>query len=177
MTWSENMKKRLRIGAVVLTTLAMSAFFAWGAIAGADRVMGVIVREGDVKLDASDQMGDGDVVVIDEVTVPRDSWVVVHFDEDGGPGMRAGAVLVPAGTSRDVQVPIEADTDTDTDTDMADTTGGDTDMAPASEYIVTLHIDRGKRGEFEFDMDDMDHSYDKPYFVNGTEVMASLEVR
>ncbi|MBE0476558.1 MAG: hypothetical protein IBX62_05620 [Coriobacteriia bacterium] len=152
------MSRTVKIGAYLAGVAVLVAYFAWATAAGGEGVEGVVVREGAASLEASDQPGPTDTIVIERVVAPIDSWVVVHLDDDGMPGMRVGLAQVPAGTSRDVEVGIASEEP----------------LTP--RLLVALHADRGARGEFDFDMDDMAHSPDKPYFVNGEEVALAVTV-
>ena len=121
-------------------------------------MVGVVVAEENVALEVEmDQMGDGGSIAVSRVLAPDDSWLVVHLDDDGMPGMRIGLLAVPEGESRDLMIELEE----------APTTPG---------VIVALHADRGKAGVFEFDMDDFMYSPDKPYFIGFEEVMAMVDV-
>ncbi len=122
-------------------------------------MLGVVVAEENVALDVSDQPGATDSIVVDEVLAPDDSWLVVHLDEDGMPGMRVGVARVPEGVSRDVVIEL------------------DDDAVLTDDVIVALHADRGRRDEFEFSMDAFHRSPDKPYFVEFEEVARRVSVR
>jgi hypothetical protein len=158
---------RSRIAFLATIVVLTMGLVVWGTWAGSVEIMGAITTEDRVNLVVSDQMDATESVVIDIVEVPRDSWVVVHQmaggmaadGMDGAmPGKRIGLTQVPAGESRDVVVEL------------------DPEVPLTAELLVVLHVDSGLRGEFEFDMDDMMHSPDKPYFVDGEEYMKSLTV-
>jgi hypothetical protein len=97
-------------------------------------------------LAASDQALDGSTVTIDSVTVPVDSWVVIHLTGDEGfrPGGVVGQTHLPAGTSADVAVEL---------------TGDITDAV-----FPMLHIDDGEAGVYEFGTVE---GADAPVAING----------
>lgn len=151
--------KRNHIIALGAATLAVVALFAWGTIAGAAEVMGMVAAKGAAAIEADDQPGATDELVIERVVAPRGSWIVVHLEKGMGmPGKRVGIVRVPKGVSDDVRVPLKGAKLTD-------------------RLIAAVHVDRGVEGEFEFDMARMEHSPDKPYFVGGMEVAVVVEAR
>lgn len=121
-------------------------------------MVGLVVAEENVALEIEDQPGAMDEIVVDRVVAPDDSWLVVHLDDDGKPGMRVGLAAVPEGETRDVAVELD-------------------DGMLTDELIVALHGDRGKRGVFEFDMDAFHRSPDKPFFVDFEEVAVRIAVK
>jgi hypothetical protein len=154
------MNRILRIAGVALGiafTLAMTAYAL--ANAGlADKMVGIVVSRSNAALEIKDQPGSTGTIIVDSVTVPGPSWIVVHIDMDGKPGPRIGLLAIPAGTSTGVVVPI----------DMADVT---------DKVIVALHADHGVAGTFDFNMKAFDTSPDKPYFVDGKELAREVVVR
>lgn len=120
---------------------------------------GVKADRGDAAIELSDQRRVVDSLFVSKAVAPAGSWVVVHLDDNGMPGMRVGLKAIPKGESVDFRVDLDAE-DGLTDT-----------------LFVAIHADRGVIGEFEFDMDRKLESPDQPYFVEGEEVAASVMVR
>lgn len=143
------------VGVLAVAGLALSG---WGAVEGAGGGMMPVAKAGDAALEADPQPGAKGSIVIDRVVSPEDAWVVVHLEaEGGGPGMRVGLRQVRAGETRDLRVALE-------------------DGMLTGSLLVALHKDGGKAGEFEFDMEKMEHSPDRPYFVEGEEMAITVEV-
>lgn len=102
-------------------------------------------------ISVEDQSGDGTTVAVTSVTIEgADGWVVVHLDDDGGPGAVLGQVAVAEGTSTDVQVPL------------------DERLASDATVWPMLHVDAGTPGTYEFP------GADTPVTVDGSVVMAPL---
>lgn len=118
---------------------------------------GVVAAKGEAELEVGQGALDGERLTLSRVVAPDDSWVVVHLDEDGMPGMRVGIERVESGESGDITVSLEGD------------------GVAADSLIVALHADRGVVGEFEFDMEDKVGSPDQPYFIDGAEVAIVVE--
>ena len=99
----------------------------------------------------------GDVLVLDEVTVESDAWVVVHPEAPGG-GPDATQVLgrsfVMHGTSE--RVPV------------------DLDAPPTGTLYVMLHDDTGEIGRFEFGGAG---TPDQPLTSGGAPVVVEVSVR
>ena len=55
-----------------------------------------------------DQESDGASVMVDSVTAEADGWLVIHADADGAPGAVLGQTAVPAGTTENVVVLLDA---------------------------------------------------------------------
>ncbi|MBE0417676.1 MAG: hypothetical protein IBX63_07915 [Coriobacteriia bacterium] len=144
----------------IIATAALVAVLAVGlttwtlaqARANDYTMVGVVVAEENVALEVEDQLRAEDEITVSRVLAPGESWLVVHLDDDGMPGMRVGLVRIEEGESLDLAVPLD-------------------EQVMASNVIVALHADRGQRGVFEFDMDAFMRSPDKPYFVNFEEVV------
>jgi plastocyanin len=79
----------------------------------------------------SDQDAAGGTVTIDSITATGPSWIVIHIQQNGGPGPVIGYAAVPAGESRNVVVQI----------DIADAT---------PVLYAMLHVDAGTVGTYEF---------------------------
>lgn len=154
------MNRFLRIAGVALgvaLTLGIGAI-ALANSGSAGTMVGVVATAREAALDVKDQPGSKGSIVVGSVTAPGPSWIVVHLDEGGKPGMRVGVLRIPGGTSTAVRVPIEP-------TGMSE------------KVIVAVHADRGVGGKFEFDMKAFEASPDKPYFVGGTELAREVVVR
>lgn len=115
---------------------------------------GIIVAPVNVALKVSSQTSPAGVLVVSEVRVPDASWIVVSTTGDGA--FVAGKRLVPAGTSRNVTVPL------------------DPSIGMNLRVKVTVHVDRGVPGRFEFDESRYEASPDKPYFVGGKPLSATV---
>jgi hypothetical protein len=120
-------------------------------------MVGVVVAEENVALEVEDQVGAEGELAVSQVLAPDDSWIVVHLDDDGMPGMRIGLLRVEEGESRDLIVELD-------------------EPVMTENVIVALHADRGQRGVFEFDMDAFMQSPDKPYFVGFEEVATVVDL-
>jgi len=149
--------KKTRIAAIGVVGVLSLALFGWGAVAGAEEVMGIIARSGDAVVIVSDQPDADGSVVIDKVVSPADAFVVIHQNDGGMPGERLGYTAVEAGVTRDVKVKL------------------DSDVPLTPELLAAVHIDRGKKGTLEFDMKSPERSPDKPFFVDGKEVAAAFK--
>lgn len=150
--------KKTRIATIALTVVLMTALVAWGTWAGSEEVMGAITAEGNAAVVATDQIGSTDAVTIELVRAPRDSFVVVHQADGDMPGELLGYTTVPKGESRDVRVEL------------------DPEVPLTPDVIVAVHVDSGLPGVYEFDMEDMMHSPDKPYFIDGVEVATTMAI-
>ena len=150
-------KTLLRIAAVAAAVLLVGGLTAYSYAAGPQKMTGVVVAEKSASFDASQPVRGG-VLTVDNVLAPDDSWVVVHLDMDGKPGMRAGVAHVTAGRHASVTVRL------------------DPAVKLTDKVLVALHADRGVRDTFEFDMKRFDSSPDKPYFVNGMELAKEVPV-
>ena len=150
---------RIILAAVV--TLGVLALLWYGLtnMSRASQMSGVIVKVGEASVAASDQMGATDHIVVDSVTAPEPSWLVVYrVGMEGMPGALLGYAPVPAGVSSKVSVPIDPSTRL-------------TQFA-----IVSLNADRGVPGRFEFAMDRFEASPDKPYYADGRAVQTKITV-
>jgi hypothetical protein len=106
-----------------------------------------------------DQLGANAGIVVAEVHAPDDSWLVAYSTGEAGmAGGLLGYTHVAAGTSTDVLVPI------------------DPRIRLTPQAVITLNADRGVRGTFEFDAGRYDSSPDKPYYVAGSAVEATVTV-
>lgn len=79
----------------------------------------------------SDQDASGGTVTIDEIVAAEPSWIVIHTEQNGGPGPIVGYAAVPQGTSAEVAVEIDA-------------------AAATPVLYAMLHIDAGAVGTYEF---------------------------
>lgn len=118
---------------------------AWGYVASSERVKLQLMRA------QSDQL------VLDQVTVPTDAWVVVNIDQNGNPGRRVALQLLKQGAWKSVTVPVIG--------------------ASNQKVIVALLADKGVRGKFEYDLAQKTKSPDRPYVVDGTAVSVTVWMR
>lgn len=149
--------KKTRIAAIGVIGVLSVALFGWGVVAGAEEVMGIVTRSGDAEIVVSDQPEANGLVVIDKVVAPGDAFVVIHQNDGGMPGKRLGYAAIEAGITRAVKIEL------------------DKKVALTPELLAAVHIDRGKKGELEFEMDNVDRSPDKPFFVDGKEVATAFK--
>lgn len=149
---------KTRIVTIVVTAVLSLALLGWGVAAGAEEIMGIIAPEGTAEIEAAAQLGATDSIMIDEVIAPDRAFVVVHQNDDGMPGELLGYTSIEEGTSTDVVVKL------------------DPKIKLTPELLAAVHIDRGKAGELEFDMEKPKHSPDQPYFVNAKAVAVSIKV-
>jgi hypothetical protein len=120
-------------------------------------MVGVVAAPGSVLLKVSSQSSRAGHLTIARVLVPDASWVVVTAPRTAqSPERVVGLVRVPAGDSRNVDVALGRG------------------VALDQRLAVTLHVDRGVAGRFEFDRARFDTSPDKPYYVAGGDVTASI---
>ena len=99
----------------------------------------------------------GDVLIVEEVKVESDGWLVVHpAAEGGGPDASAvlGRAFVLHGTTERVPVTLDAP------------------APPGDSLFVMLHDDTGELGRFEFG----DGATDGPLLKDGAPVTATLVV-
>jgi hypothetical protein len=149
----------LRIGAIAVATVAALslAVYSYASTRSPLQMVGVIAAPGSAAIEAKDQVGPPDRVAVQSVVAPGDSWVVAYIaGPNGTPGERVGMARVGAGESRDVVVQLSAH------------------VAMSQKLVLVLHADRGVRGLLEFDPARFESSPDKPYYVEGSEVLVSL---
>lgn len=147
-----------RIALAGVTAALGFGLMGWGAVAAGEEIMGVVTTEEGAGIAAAEQIGSTRSVTIDMVRAPKDSWVVVHQNDGGMPGERLGYAAVKKGVTRNVKVKL------------------DPDVPLTPELLAAVHVDGGIKGTLEFDMEDMERSTDKPYFVNGAEVAVAFGV-
>lgn len=82
------------------------------------------------------ELGEGNTVVVPSTTSEGPGWMVIHADEDGGPGPVIGWTAVEAGENSDVEVELDPEGITET-------------------LHAMLHVDAGVEGEYEFPGDDV----------------------
>ena len=121
------------------------------------KVWGYVAAPDKAQLELDEDQNGVDTLVVKRVLAPTDSWVVVHADMDGKPGMRVGLARVKKGESLDVKVPIK-------------------DLT-TPKVIVAIHADKGTPEKFDFDMMNKEMSPDRPFFVNGAELAKVATVR
>lgn len=110
---------------------------------------------------ANNQTVSQNTVVISEVTLSDDGFVVIHRDNGSGgpvvPDIMADAVALEAGTHTDVEVSLEGEALTD-----------------GESLWVMLHTDDGTKGTYEFDGA---NGFDGPVLdADGNIVMSSIEI-
>jgi hypothetical protein len=151
---------RTRIWALVAVAAAEAVVLAALTYAGSGYPMaGIVVRRGAALVEADNQSGVMDAIRVVRVVAPSPSWVVVRLDADGAPGMPVGRAHVPAGTTTALEVKLDA---------MGD-------LTPV--LWVSLFADGGRSDAFEVNMADMSASRDKPWVVDGHEVVARIGVQ
>ena len=149
--------KRIMLAGVVALEIALLAGLTQ---AGTGSPMaGIVVARGAALVEADNQSGVMDSIRVVRVVAPAPSWVVIRLDASGAPGMPVGRMRVPAGTSTAFDVPLKA---------MGD-------LTPV--VWVSVFADAGRPGSFEANMADMAASRDKPYVVDGREVVARVGVQ
>jgi hypothetical protein len=148
------------IGIVILAALVVAiAAYGIANLSRASVMTGVIVRAGGASVVSHDQLGTNDHIVVNSVTAPDASWLVAYRAGMGGmAGAFLGYVHVPAGTTHDVNIPI------------------DVSIRLTPLAIITLNADRGIAGRFEFDASRFDASPDKPYYIAGRAVQTTVTV-
>lgn len=103
-------------------------------------------------------LGDNGMLRIDYARLPGPSWIAAHVMVDGVPGPLVGWVQRGAGESFDVDVPVKG-------------------VAKGDMLMVTVHVDRGTPGEFEYQVDKPLTSIDQPYTSNGIIVSENITLR
>lgn len=104
------------------------------------------------------KLGEGGTLLVEYVRLPGPSWVAVHIMEDGVPGRLLGWVPRGKGESFSFPVPL-------------------TGAHPGDELMVTLHIDRGVIGEFEYDVSSPLNAVDQPFTANGLIVAQNVTLQ
>jgi hypothetical protein len=146
----------LVIAGVAAVEVALLAALTYAGSGSA--MAGIVVRRGAALVEADNQSGVMGSVRVVRVVAPSPSWVVVRLDDNGAPGMPIGKRLVRAGTITAFDIKLDG-------------------MGALSDVVwVSLFADGGKPGAFEANMADMTASPDKPFVVDGREVMARIGV-
>ncbi len=109
--------------------------YEFGTVEGADSPVmgdnGMVSPGFKIELVAAyDQWIMDNVLTIPVIITQQDSWLVVHNDNEGGPGAPAGNVFVPAGVNQDVSVTL--------------------DGSQTAFLYPMMHYDTGVMGEYEF---------------------------
>lgn len=144
--------------AIVVLAIAAAAFFVRGR-PDPGSMLGVVTAEGTASLRVSDQLGASADLVVDEVQAPDDSWLVAYrVGMEGMPGALLGYAHVGPGHRGQVRIPL------------------DPGLRLTPVAIVVLHADRGVRNAFEFDEARFEASPDKPYYIQGRPVEATVTV-
>lgn len=128
------------------------------ALVASVREFGVPAAAGTALVEASDQVGAKDELVVSKAVAPTDAWIVVHLEKDGGPGGRVGLARIPAGESLNTTVALDP-------------------LPLTSNLLVAIHADKADAGLFNFDMEDKINSADTPFFVDGEEVAVKVRVK
>lgn len=152
----------LRIAAIAVAALAVSALalYSYLATRTPPAMVGIIAAAGSASLEATDQVGPADTIVVRRVLAPGAAWVAVYLIGAGGvPTRRVGLVRVPAGESLGVVVPI------------------DPRQALTDKLLVALQADLGVADTFEFDPAHPEEGADKPYVAGGVELSKPVFVR
>ncbi|MBX2998285.1 MAG: hypothetical protein KF893_07195 [Caldilineaceae bacterium] len=121
--------------------------------AEAEQTVEELLQEFTPSIEVRDQVfsvRDGILVVVPELFVTEDGWVVIHRDDAGSPGAVIGYTFVEAGPHYDVIVNLTEDLEGDT------------------VLWAMLHIDAGEAGVYEFP------GVDAPVQLNGEIVMAQF---
>jgi plastocyanin/predicted small secreted protein len=83
-----------------------------------------------------DQALNGGKVLMDRVFALEPGWLVIHIEQDGGPGPVIGSAFVEAGPNFDLEVDIDSELAT-------------------PKLFAMLHLDAGTPGEYEFPGEDV----------------------
>jgi hypothetical protein len=96
----------------------------------------------------------GATLIIDEVTIDGDGWLVIHAMKDGKPVVPGsiGRVALKAGTSKSLTVTLDAP------------------VASGDVVLTMLHADKGAMGTYEFP------GADKPVMSGGKPVVKPLKI-
>jgi len=150
----------MKIAAILAAAAALIALTVFSFKADSGKMIGAVVAEGGAVIEVEDQPGERERIMVDRVVAPDYSWVVVHNagEEEGMPGPKVGITRVGKGESRDVAVELERGVDL------------------TEELLVVMHVDRGIRDRFEFDMEYFDKSPDKPYFIDGMKLAKTITI-
>jgi hypothetical protein len=111
--------------------------YEFGTVAGADApvfVDGQVVTfsiQAAPSIEMSNQPVVDNTVTADSVLAEQAGWLVIHSEQDGGPGPVAGYAQVPAGLSTNVVVTLDP-------------------AVVTSRLWPMLHVDTGAAGEYEF---------------------------
>lgn len=153
------MGRASRIAVIAAAVLVVVLLGAWSySLASRPREMtGIVTASDRVALAVRNQSSAAGAFVVDRVTVPGDSWIVVTtLPEDDAPAQRVALAHVRAGTTRDLTLTL------------------DPVIRLNEKVAVTLHADRGVPGRFEFDETRFESSPDKPYFASGKMVSVTV---
>jgi len=109
--------------------------YEFGTVEGADGPVmgdnGMVSPGFKIELVAAyDQWIMDNVLSIPVIITQQDGWLVIHNDNEGGPGAPAGNVFVPAGVNQDVAVTL--------------------DGSQTATLFPMMHSDTGVMGEYEF---------------------------
>jgi len=125
----------------------------------AEKPFGVKANEGEASIEVADQPGVTAALTVAKAVAPTGAWIVVHLDDGGKPGKRAGYAQITAGENAGVIVKL------------------DPTVPLTDKLFVAVHADRGVAGTLEFDMMDKYNSPDQPFFVGGKEVAIAVSLK
>ena len=107
---------------------------------------------------ADDQKAEGNTVLVSQVMMPEDGFVVIHSVQDGKPmaPQSIGHTAVKAGENNDVRVEL--------------------DYAPQAgeDFVVMLHKDTGQMGTYEFGPGSTE--VDQPVMSDGKAVVDPFKI-
>lgn len=153
--------RKLPTWTVVVGILAVE-FVVLGGLALVTRgwpMGGFAVREGAASVQAKPQVGVLNELSVARVVSPGPAWVLVQADMgDGTAGPTVGYAHVGRGVSNHVRVPVDG-------------MGGLPQVA-----FVTLVADGGRQNVFEYDMNNMPASRDRPFIAGGASVSTTIPV-
>jgi hypothetical protein len=149
--------RKVAVTAALIASLAIAAWAIDTARAPA-AMLGVVVAPRNAALTVRSQSSVAGHLVVDRVLAPDDSWIVVtSAAKSGADAPVVGMARVPAGESRNVDVPLVPG------------------LQMNQDLVVTVHADRGVRGRFEFAASRFETSPDKPYFSAGVALSAAIK--
>lgn len=123
---------------IIKAIIAISFIAMFTACSDDEKVTEPTVNEPG-SLTVQDQMISQNILIVKSITVEKDAWVVVHADNNGGPEVPeiiSQPVLIRAGTSTDVMVPLTSNAKM---------------LGTNNQLWVMLHNDDSQLGSYEFD--------------------------
>jgi len=123
---------RIRISSLgSLLALALAACGGSAPVATPEPIPTEPMVQAEPSVSVSDQDASGGTVTIDSITAAEPSWIVIHTEQNGGPGPIVGYAAVREGESTGVVVEIDA-------------------AAATPVLYAMLHVDAGTIGTYEF---------------------------